>query len=32
VSINLQYRVALHLLVTEREIVPLNVGEHDVGY
>ena len=29
VSINLSYRITLHLLVTEREIVPLNVGDHD---
>jgi mRNA-degrading endonuclease YafQ of YafQ-DinJ toxin-antitoxin module len=32
VSINLSYRITLHLLVTEREIVPLNVGEHDAVY
>lgn len=29
VSINLSYRITLHLLVTEREIVPLDVGDHD---
>ena len=29
VSINLSYRVTLHLLVTEHEIVPLDVGYHD---
>ena len=29
VSINLSYRITLHLLVTEREIIPLNVGDHD---
>lgn len=32
VSINLSYRVTLHLLVTEQEIIPLNVGEHDAVY
>ena len=29
VSINLSYRITLQLLVTEREIVPLDVGDHD---
>ena len=29
VSINLSYRITLHLLLTEHEIVPLNVGDHD---
>ena len=32
VSINLSYRITLHLLVTEREIVPLDVGDHDTAY
>jgi mRNA-degrading endonuclease YafQ of YafQ-DinJ toxin-antitoxin module len=32
VSINLSYRITLHLLVTEQEIVPLNVGDHDAVY
>jgi toxin HigB-1 len=32
VSINLSYRITLHLLITEREIVPLNVGDHDAVY
>ena len=32
VSINLSYRITLHLLVTEHQIVPLNVGEHDAAY
>ncbi len=32
VSINLSYRITLHLLVTEREIIPLNVGDHDEVY
>lgn len=32
VSINLTYRITLQLLVTEREIVPLDVGDHDPVY
>jgi mRNA-degrading endonuclease YafQ of YafQ-DinJ toxin-antitoxin module len=32
VSINLSYRITLHLLVTEREVIPLNVGDHDAVY
>lgn len=32
VSINLSYRITLHLLVKEHEIVPLNVGDHDAVY
>lgn len=32
VSINLSYRITLHLLITEQEIVPLNVGDHDAVY
>ncbi len=32
VSINLSYRITLHLLVTEQEIVPINVGDHDTAY
>jgi mRNA-degrading endonuclease YafQ of YafQ-DinJ toxin-antitoxin module len=32
VSINLSYRITLQLLVTEHEIVPLNVGDHDAVY
>ena len=32
VSINLSYRITLHLLVTEREIIPINVGDHDAVY
>ena len=31
VSINLSYRITLHLWVTEHQIVPLDVGEHDCG-
>ena len=32
VSINLSYRITLLLLITEREIVPLDVGDHDAVY
>lgn len=32
VSINLSYRITLHLLITEQEIVPLNIGDHDAVY
>lgn len=32
VSINLSYRITLHLLVTEREIIALNLGDHDAVY
>lgn len=32
VSINLSYRITLHLLVTEREIIALSLGDHDALY
>lgn len=32
VSINVSYRITLHLLVGEHEIIPLNVGDHDAVY
>ncbi len=32
VSINLSYRITIHLLITEREIVPLDLGDHDAAY
>ena len=32
VAINLSYRITLQLLITEHEIVPLNVGDHDTVY
>ena len=32
VSINLSYRIAMELLVTEHEIIPVNVGSHDAVY
>lgn len=32
VSINLSYRITIELLITEHEIVPVNVGDHDAVY
>lgn len=32
VSINLSYRITLELLISEEEIIPVNVGDHDVVY
>lgn len=32
VSISLSYRMTLQLLVTEQEVIPLNVGDHDAVY
>lgn len=32
VSINMTYRITLHLLVAEHEIVPIQVGNHDAVY
>jgi len=32
VSINIRYRVTLLLLVTEKEIVPVDIGSHDAVY
>jgi mRNA-degrading endonuclease YafQ of YafQ-DinJ toxin-antitoxin module len=32
VSINLSYRITLELLISEEEIIPVNVGNHDVVY
>jgi mRNA-degrading endonuclease YafQ of YafQ-DinJ toxin-antitoxin module len=32
VSINLSYRITLHMLISEQEIVLLNVGDHDAVY
>ena len=32
VSINLNYRITIELLITESEIVPINVGNHDEVY
>lgn len=32
VSINLSYRITLELLIRERQIVPINLGDHDAVY
>jgi mRNA-degrading endonuclease YafQ of YafQ-DinJ toxin-antitoxin module len=32
VSINLSYRITLELLISEEEIIPVNVGDHDTVY
>jgi mRNA-degrading endonuclease YafQ of YafQ-DinJ toxin-antitoxin module len=32
VSINLSYRITLELVIRDRQIVPINVGDHDVAY
>jgi len=32
VSINLSYRITLELLIQDNEIIPINVGDHDVVY
>jgi len=32
ISINLSYRITLELLIQAEEIIPVNVGDHDVVY
>ena len=32
VSINLSYRITLELLITDKQIIPINVGDHDAVY
>ena len=32
VSINLSYRITLELAIRDRQIVPINVGDHDSVY
>ena len=32
VSINLSYRITLELLITDAEIMPVNIGSHDAVY
>jgi len=32
VSINLSYRITLELLIHEKEIIPINVGDHEAVY
>ena len=31
-SINLSYRITLELLIQDRQIIPVNVGDHDAVY
>ena len=32
VSINLSYRITLEFLILEQEIIPVNVGDHELVY
>jgi mRNA-degrading endonuclease YafQ of YafQ-DinJ toxin-antitoxin module len=32
VSINLSYRITLELMITDEQIIPVNVGDHDAVY
>jgi len=32
VSINLSYRITLELLINDKEIIPINMGDHDAVY
>jgi mRNA-degrading endonuclease YafQ of YafQ-DinJ toxin-antitoxin module len=32
VSINLSYRITLEFLIVDRQITPVNIGDHDVVY
>lgn len=32
VSINMAYRITLELMISEQEIIPVNVGAHDAVY
>ena len=32
VSINLSYRITLELIIREKQIVPINVGDHEAVY
>ena len=32
VSINLSYRITLELMIQDKQIIPLNVGDHDAVY
>jgi mRNA-degrading endonuclease YafQ of YafQ-DinJ toxin-antitoxin module len=32
VSINLSYRITLELLLQDRQIIPINIGDHDAVY
>lgn len=32
ISINLSYRITIELLIHDNEIIPINVGDHNVAY
>ena len=32
VSINLSYRITLELLIQDKQIIPINIGDHDAVY
>ena len=32
VSINLSYRITLEFLINDQEIIPVNIGDHDMVY
>jgi mRNA-degrading endonuclease YafQ of YafQ-DinJ toxin-antitoxin module len=32
VSINISYRITLELIITEKEIIPIEIGSHDEVY
>ena len=32
VSINLSYRITIDFIIRDRQIVPINVGDHDIVY
>jgi len=32
VSINLSYRITIELMIHDNEIIPINVGDHNVVY
>ena len=32
VSINMSYRITLELIITDKEIIPVNIGTHDEVY
>jgi len=32
ISINISYRITLELLIQDRQIIPINIGDHDAVY
>jgi mRNA-degrading endonuclease YafQ of YafQ-DinJ toxin-antitoxin module len=32
ISLNLSYRITLELLISDEQIIPINVGDHDAVY